>query len=475
MRKILPLLALLLAASGAAQSAPATAQPACNALTAQNIAALYENLPIELEQPALPQIPDARVSIEQFGAVGDGVTMCTAAFDKAIKALPDGGHVIVPKGVWLTGPIRLRSRIDLHVEKGAIVIFTQEKSAYLPDKGLEKRMLPCIRVEKCTDVSITGGGIIDGNGKYWRYAKRTKLSDQEWEDLQKLGGTETDGGKLWFPYDLKNVRNITDGPESEEALRQHMVSIKRCQRVLISGVTIQNAPRFHLVPSQCTDLIISGVTVRCHWNAQNGDGIDICNSQRALVTGCTVDVGDDGICMKGGSGESGVKAGPCSDFLITGNTVLHAHGGFVMGSDISGGMRRMVVKDCSFSGTDTGLRFKSAPGRGGHTEEIYIYDITMNDIREAAITFSCDYADITYKTPEQVKGLAYAPDFTGMKISKIVCRECTTGIYAHGIAGLDCVHGITVANSTFFYTGTATDIDENTAKIALDGVRFLTF
>ena len=165
MRKILPLLALLLAASGAAQSAPATAQPACNALTAQNIAALYENLPIELEQPALPQIPDARVSIEQFGAVGDGVTMCTAAFDKAIKALPDGGHVIVPKGVWLTGPIRLRSRIDLHVEKGAIVIFTQEKSAYLPDKGLEKRMLPCIRVEKCTDVSITGGGIIDGNAE----------------------------------------------------------------------------------------------------------------------------------------------------------------------------------------------------------------------------------------------------------------------------------------------------------------------
>lgn len=443
---------------------------------AQDYSALYKDLPIALEQPAAPNIAALNISVTDYGAVGDGVSLCTEAFDKAIKDLSGrgGGHLNVPSGIWLTGPIKLRSGIDLHLETGAIILFTPDKRAYF-DSEVKGRAKPCISAEKCSDVSITGGGIIDGNGKYWRYAKREKLSDAEWKELKALGGTVTPDGKLWFPSGLKHFEDMTDSPEKEEAIRQHMIIFKRCSRVLISGVTVQNSPKFHINPSQCTDVILDGVSVKCPWNAQNGDGIDIGNSLRVLVTGCRVDVGDDGICMKGGSGESGIKAGPCSDILICRNIVFRAHGGFVMGSDISGGMRRIVVRDCSFSGTDIGLRFKSAPGRGGSCGDIWIQDITMNDIRDAAISLSCDYSDITYKAGAKAEGLDFAPDFAGMHISGIVCRECPVGIYAKGIPGLDCIHDISISASKFFYTVKATDIDSGTANITLSETTFSTY
>lgn len=443
---------------------------------AQSYDALYKDLPITLEQPALPSIPDISASITDYGAAGDGVTLCTDAFAKAIKDLSGrgGGHLIVPAGVWLTGPVKLRSHIDLHLETGAIIVFTPDKRAYF-DGDAQGRAKPCVTAEKCTDVSITGNGILDGNGKYWRYAKRDKLSDTEWKELKALGGTEAQNGKLWFPSGLKHFEDITDSPEKEEAIRQHMLIFKRCARLLISGVTVQNSPKFHINPSQCTDVILDGVTVKCPWNAQNGDGIDIGNSRRVLVTGCRVDVGDDGICMKGGSGEKGLQAGACSDILICRNTVFRAHGGFVMGSDISGGMKRIVVKDCSFSGTDVGLRFKSAPGRGGRCEDIWIHGISMNDIRDAAISFSCDYSDITYKAGAKVEGLDFAPDFAGMDISKVICRECPVGIAAKGIPGLNCIHDIKVRDSNFFYTVKGTDIDGNTASISIEDTYFTTY
>lgn len=443
---------------------------------AQDYDALYNDLPIALEKPAAPSIPDLTVSICSYGASGDGVTLCTEAFDRAIKDISKrgGGHIIIPSGIWLTGPIKLRSGIDLHLETGAIIQFTPDKRAYF-DGDTQGRARPCISADKCTDISITGDGIIDGNGKYWRYAKREKLSDAEWKELKALGGTELQDGKLWFPSGLKHFRDMTDSPEKEEAIRQHMLVFKRCTRLLISGVTVQNSPKFHINPSQCTDVILDGVSVKCPWNAQNGDGIDIGNCQRVLVTRCRVDVGDDGICMKGGSGEKGLQAGACSDILICRNTVFRAHGGFVMGSDISGGMKRIVVQDCSFSGTDIGLRFKSAPGRGGHCEDIWIRRISMNDIRDAAISYSCDYSDITYKAGAKVEGVEFAPDFAGMDISGIICRECKTGIVAKGIPGLNCIHDIVISGSHFFYTGKGTDIDGGTASITIKDTEFTTY
>lgn len=443
---------------------------------------LYSRLPVELERAQLPVIPENSIELTAFGAVGNGVNDCSEAFRKAIRDLDKqgGGHLVVPEGTWLTGPIKLKSRIDLHLEDGATILFTNDKRAYFKKDAegqaiIEGRAQACISADKCEDISISGKGVIDGNGQWWRYAKRSKLSDEEWAQLLAMGGTVSEKGGLWFPYNLNNgIPNLTNSPEKEEAIRNHLIIIKRSSRVLIQGVTICNSPKFHINPAQCTDVILDGVTVRCPWNAQNGDGIDIGNSQRVLVTGCVVDCGDDGICMKGGSGKKGLEAGPCRDILICGNTVLHAHGGFVIGSDFSGGMEKIVVRDCIFDGSDIGLRFKSMAGRGGKCKDIWISDITMKNIPDAAISFKCDYADVSYKTLASGTGMTegFLPDFSDIHISRVICDGCVTGIYASGMKDVDCVHDIHISKSRFICSGSNTDIDEATAKISLRKVRF---
>mgnify|MGYP002624600309 FL=1 len=372
----------------------------CGSVVAQDYSQCYTQMPIEMAQVEAPVIPDLTVDLRDYGAVGDGQTLCTNAFVKAISYLnkEGGGHLNVPRGVWLTGPIVLKDNIDLHIEQGAIVLMSPDKSLFKREGSV--RGYPGISASKRKNISITGKGIIDGNGKYWRPVKRSKVSDVEWSGFNALGGTQTDGGKLWMPFNLKKFSNQTSSPKDEESIRADLVRITDCHNVLVSGVTIQNSPRFHLHPVHCTNVIIDGVFVRCPWNAQNGDAIDMSNCKQALIVNTTVDAGDDGLCMKSGTGQNGVDDGPCEDILIQNCTVFHAHGGFVIGSDCAGGMKKIVVRNCTFSGTDTGLRFKSATGRGGKTEQIFIYNIVMNDIKNEAITFSCAYEDRRYSVSE---------------------------------------------------------------------------
>ncbi|MBQ5517641.1 MAG: right-handed parallel beta-helix repeat-containing protein, partial [Bacteroidales bacterium] len=227
-------------------------------------------------------------------------------------------------------------------------------------------------------------------------------------------------------------------------------------------------------PQHCTDVTIDGVTVRCPWNAQNGDGIDIMQCQRVVVTHCTVDVGDDGICLKGGAGEKSLAAGPCKDILIEYNTVFHAHGGFVIGSEFSGGMENITVRHNTFCGTDTGLRFKSAPERGGQTRNIVIHDIQMTDIRDEAIVFQTDYADrpAGFDSNQPAQTQNFLPDFSDIRISRVVCRGCATAVRASGT--LATVHDITLKDCTIFYHEKATVLDDP-QMIRMDNVRFLTF
>lgn len=444
---------------------------------AQSYKALYSNLPVDVSQPAAPAIPAYSVTLTDFGAVGDGVSDCTEAFSKAISHLnkQGGGHLNVPAGIYLTGAIKLKSLIDLHVEQGAIILFSPDKQLYVREEsGKASRANPLLTASKCHDISITGQGIIDGNGEWWRPVKRSKVSDTEWKAFLAMGGTKTADGQLWYPHGLKHYGNIADTPEAQERMRPHLIRLTDCERVLLTGVTVQNAPKFHIVPQRCKDVIIDGVSVRCPWNAQNGDGIDLMQCQRALVTGCTLDVGDDGICLKGGVGAEGVKNGPCADILITGNTVYHAHGGFVIGSEFSGGMHRIVVRDCTFSGTDTGLRFKSGPGRGGKTSDIHISDIRMSDIKDQAIVFETSYAD----RPAGSKGNAqpaatdFIPEFCDIHISRVTCRDTRIGIAAKGTPGM--IHDISVDNSTIFCSGKDKDID-HPDMVRLSHVTFLSY
>ncbi len=458
------------------------AQP--TVLQAQDYSKYYQSLPIQLEQVSRPQIPDHQVVITEVGGVGDGITLNTEAFEQGISKLnkQGGGRLIVPAGIWLTGPIAFKDNIELHLEKNAIILFSSDKALFVDTKNPKaKRVLAAIRASKRKNIAITGQGIIDGNGEYWRPVKRSKVSDVEWEQYHSLmDGVDKDNGQLFYPWDQKDSsRNIAATPEAQEKMRNDIIRFTDCENVLIEGVTVQNSPKFHVHPLNCRNVIVDGVTVRCPWNAQNGDAIDFSDINVGLIVNCVVDAGDDGLCMKSNTTKPKSPANGCSDILIQNNTVYHAHGGFVLGSETISGICRMVVRNNRFSGTDTGLRFKSGIGRGGKTSDLYIQNIVMTDIKDEAIVFQCDYLDrpagsdptaVPTFTDEQRQ---LAPEFQGIHISDVICHGTETAIKASGIQGLNCVHDINISNSTFVYQKTDQQIDAQSAKLHIEGVNFV--
>ncbi|MCI1684844.1 MAG: glycoside hydrolase family 28 protein [Prevotella sp.] len=436
----------------------------------------YQNLPVQMPAVTAPVIPVTRTSLSDFGGRGDGITSNTKVFRAAILSLSQrgGGHLEVPDGIYLTGPISMMSNIDLHLEKNAIIVFSPDKKEYQQmDNGVpELRTVPEISGNGLENISITGEGAIDGNGEWWRYAKKGKMSDEEWKQLLEMGGTVSDDGQAWYPFNLKHFDNIASTAKIQEHLRNQLILFKDCRNIMIQGVTVMNSPQFHIVPQSCSNVIIDGVTVRCPWNAQNGDAMDIGNCRNVLIVNNTINAGDDGICMKGGTGAGGAAKGPCENINIQDNVVFHAHGGFVIGSDVSGGMKNIVVRNNRFMGTDTGLRFKSAIGRGGPTRNIFIDHIYMTDIKDQAIVFQCDYEDPHGKSEVNGKKNDYSPDFKDIHISDVVCRGARIGISANGAPGM--VHDIDIKNTTIFYTQKSTDINKN-CGISLQEVRFFTF
>ena len=458
---------------------------------AKDYSKYYQNLPTEVKPVVEVVIPDNAVSVTDFGGVGDGQTLNTEAFRKAISALvkKGGGRVVVPQGVWLTGPIVFKDNIELRVEKNAIVMFSPDKSLYIDKDGNSSRVDPCIKASKRKNIAITGEGIIDGNGAQWRPVKRMKVSDVEWQNFKEMGGVERDNGKLWYPWDMKDGSpNIGDTPEAQEAKRNDLVRFTDCENILFEGVTFQNSPRFHVHPLNSRNIIIDGITVRCPWNAQNGDAIDLSDCHQVLIVNSTVDAGDDGLCMKSGKYKENALVNGCEDILIQDNTVFHAHGGFVIGSENICGTRRLVVRQCRFSGTDTGLRFKSGIGRGGETEKVYISDVVMTDIADEAIIFQGDCGNkpaggaprrlprggesqsaSTAQPKASPRGgvegaSAFIPRFHDIHINNVVCRGAGTGIYAHGIEGYDCID-VTIEHTKLVNATKETDIDDKTAKV----------
>ena len=437
----------------------------------------YEGLPIEIEHVQEVKFPATSVNIAQYGAVPDGKTLCTDAFAAAIKELSKqgGGHVIVPRGVWKTGPIQLRSNIDLHLAKGATILFSENKELYVQKgdslRDGSKKCYAFIRASKCENVGITGKGVIDGQGFIWRPIKEKKLkkggAGEFWDEALALGGTLKPDDKtysLWYPFNLNpelGIPNIAATPEIQEKMRPHLVNITDSKNVVIEGVTLRNSPKFHLVPTRIQNLIIENVTIDCPWWAQNGDAMDPGNVQVALIAGCHVSAGDDGICMKGGVGQKGVEAGPQRDFLITNDTVYRAHGGFVIGSEFCGGMQRLIVKDCMFDGTDIGCRFKSAPGRGGWCDNIYCINIVMKNIREADFYFESGYADRAAggrgATDNDDKS-KFFPEWSNFTFRNITCVNSARAVDITGLKALP-VHDLLFDGIKWYGTREGMSID----------------
>lgn len=387
-----------------------------NCLLAQNGKfdehSIYEHIEFDMPRVQETLFPEYQVSIEDFGAVSGGLVKNTTAIEKAITdvALKGGGTVVVPRGIWLTGPIQFKSNIHLHLEAGALLLFSKDFDDYplveTSFEGLDtKRCMSPIYAYEVENIAITGSGTIDGNGDAWRPVKKSKMTGAQWKSLLASGGILNEKGDMWFPSEnsLKgynsssnfNVPDLIDEDELESVkdfLRPVMVSIVKSKRILLDGPTFQNSPAWNIHPLMSEEIIIRNLNVRNPWYSQNGDGLDLESCKNVLIYNNIFDVGDDAICFKSGKDKDGRRrAMPTENVVVKNNIVYHGHGGFVIGSEMSGGVRNVHISNCTFMGTDVGLRFKSTRGRGGLVENIYISDIDMINIPTDVINFNLFY------------------------------------------------------------------------------------
>lgn len=384
-----------------------------------------EHAPFPMPPVTPPQFPAREFRLADYGATGDGQSLNTMAFRQAIKACAaaGGGHVVVPAGRWLTGPIELLSHVDLHLEAGALIQFTRDHTQYPPTGEKGSPLASPIYSHGQEDIAITGDGILDGAGDSWRPVKREKMTDTQWRDLLASGGVLSADGKIWWP-DREEMNN--------DHLRPFMVSLADCRRILIQGITLRNSPKFVFCPSHCSDLTLDHAHIFNEWWAQNGDGMDISACKRVIVYGCTVNAGDDGICMKSSGADPNGPA--LQDVIVAGCTVYRAHGGFVIGSNTDGGMHDIFVSDCVFAGTDVGLRFKSNMGRGGLVDSIFIQDIVMQKIVREAVLFDTYYQDVPAGATRRTDvPTDKTPVFREFHISRVDCQGAATAISITGL------------------------------------------
>ena len=464
-------------------------------------------------------------NIVRYGAKADGLIVNTKAINQAIELCnaAGGGTVFVPKGLWVTGPIVLKNNVNLHLEKGALLQFSKNYDDYpivlttWEGQDSYRCQAPIWGVD-LENIAITGEGVLDGGGDVWRAIKKEKQTAGQWASLIKSGGVTDEKQNNWYPSEkslkgnlIPNAGRILNGvkPTPEELasykdfLRPNMLSLTRCKNIIIEGVTFQNSPAWTMHPLLCEHISVKNVTVKNYWYAQNSDAIDLESCRNGVLEGCTFDTGDDGITIKSGRDEQGRKRGiPTENFIIKDCIVYHAHGGFVIGSEMSGGVRNMFISDCTFMGSDVGLRFKTARGRGGVVENIYVNNINMTEIPGEAILFDMYYAA---KDPVRADGKENelptikaeplndgTPQFKEFYIKNIVCKGAETAILIRGLPemaikninienaiiesnkGLVCIEAenISLKNVTLLTNDKTVMQIQNSKKIVLDNIKY---
>lgn len=421
----------------------------------------WNKLPVVIS----PKFKKDTTSIVKFGAIPDGFNLNTKSINDAITAVSKkgGGVVFVPAGLWLTGPVVIKSNVNLHLAQGATLLFTADKSQY-PLVAANWEGLPQMRNQSpvsatdAVNIAITGKGIIDGNGDPWRAVKNDKLTASQWKKLVASGGVLSEDKKTWYPSEsfmkgskmpsnpgmITPDRDVAYYESIKDFLRPNMVLFTKCKNVLLEGVIFQNSPAWCLHPLMCENLTVKNIFVKNPWYAQNGDGIDVESCKNVLIENSVFDVGDDALCMKSGRDAEGRKRGmPTENVIIRGCTVYASHGGFVIGSEMSGGARNIYVTNCTFIGSDIGLRFKTTRGRGGVVENVFIKDIYMKNIPAEAILFDMYYMakdpvallgekrelpKVEFKAVDET-----TPSFRNFHISNVYCNGAEKGIFLRGV------------------------------------------
>jgi len=482
---------------------------------------LYAGIEFKMPRVQEPVIPANTVVITDFGAKSGGQELCSKAFADAIDAVSKkgGGKVIIPRGTWLTGPITLKSNIELFTESGALVVFSTNKDLYpLVETNFEGfntfRCMSPINGRNLENIALTGNGIFDGSGEAWRAVKKEKLTESQWKKLIASGGIVNENGKTWYPSqqfrdgeklaEMNVPRSLKTKAEFEKIrdfLRPVMVSLISCKKVLLDGPTFQNSPAWNIHPLMCEDFTMRNTTVRNPWFSQNGDGIDIESCKNSIIHDCSFDVGDDAICIKSGKDKDGRdRKMPNENLIVKNCTVFHGHGGVTVGSEMSSGVKNLHVSNCTFIGTDVGLRFKSNRGRGGVVENIYISNIEMMNIPTQAISFNLFYsgrsasedleAGVDGTVAKLLPVTEETPQFKNIFIRNVNCKGAMLGIQLQGLPemnlenvqlenirmdadyGLTCndVSGVKIKNLTLITKKTPVADFKNSKDVVIDGL-----
>ncbi len=369
--------------------------------------------PFKMPQLKRPQFPNRIFNILEYGAKNDGRTKNTKAFKKAIEACSaeGGGIVLVPAGKWLTGAIHLKSNVNLHFKEGAELHFSDDPDDYLPVvftrwAGIEVyNYSPLIYANNCENIAITGPGKMFGHGeKWWDWTRRGERTMKFIYEKQVL-------------HDIPPEKRIAGTPEA--GLRPQFINPVDCKNVLFEGFTISTpGPFWTFDITYCENVIVRGLQLKT-FGGPNSDGINLNSTRNALVEYCNVNVGDDGVCLKSGINEDGWRVGRSTENIVIRHITVHtSHGGFVIGSDMSGDVRDVYVHDCLFRGTDRGIRLKGNASRGGIVENIYCENITMEDIRHEVIWIETNYG--AYMASEN--GNSY-PVFRNLNFRNITCNN----------------------------------------------------
>jgi polygalacturonase len=376
--------------------------------------------------PAVGLMAQQYYNVISYGAKNDSSKMATSAIAAAIEAASKkgGGTVYFPAGKYLTGPIHLKSNITIFIDAGAELHFSDKFEDYLP--MVESRyegvdvfsFSPLFYAYKAQNISIIGRGLINGHGKkWWDYV----LSYKEGQSRTRL--------QQIFDSVNKNILLPDDATQMKRGfLRPPFIQPMYCKNVLVEGITIINSPFWTVNPEFCENVTVNAVTIN-NPHSPNTDGINPESCKYVHISNCHISVGDDCITIKSGRDIPGrTKAAPAENYTITNCTMLAGHGGVVIGSEMSGGVRKITISNCVFDGTERGIRIKTTRGRGGVVEEISVDNIIMKNIGQQAIVLDMQYSKMASEPVSE-----RTPKFRNIHFSNIT-GETKDAIYINGLA-----------------------------------------
>ena len=410
------------------------------------------------ESIRMPKFADRTFDITKYGAsLKASAAKNQKAINKAIEACSKagGGRVVIPQGTWKTGVIRMKSHVNLVIEKGATLFFEFDRSLYpLVEtrwEGLDCiNYSPLIYAYKETDIAITGEGTIDGNGSddtWWLMSGKTpKSKDIVVEEKQQNPGGRAD--LLKMAENGVPIEKRIFGPK--KGLRPQMVNFNQCDGILIEGVTMVRSPFWVMHPLLSKNITVRNVTV--HNDGPNGDGCDPESCENVLIENCVFDTGDDCIAIKSGRNEDGREGGkgryvgrPSKNIIVRNCVMKDGHGGVVIGSEISGGCNNVFVENCKMDSPnlDRILRIKTNSCRGGVIENIYMRNVEVGQCAEAVLKINLDYE------PKEIGRRGFYPTVRNVYMEDVTCQKSKYGIMVVAFDSLTNVYNINLKNCKF--------------------------